>query len=178
MGQNSFQVASVLTRSLQPLHGASLSQISPSSIREDSRTFFVTSRTFGGRALLQSDRMAQLFIDVLRSYSGRFRIHDFTVMPNHFHLLITLDGELTTERAVQLIKGNFSYRAKKELGFEREVWQKGFSEDRVYDRESFLAHRRYIENNPIKAGLVRVPEGYPYCSTYLRRMKSAAAEAE
>ena len=99
-------------------------------------------------------------------------------MPNHFHVLITLDGDLTIEKAVQLIKGNFSYRAKKELGFEREVWQKGFSEDRVFDRESFLVHKRYIENNAVKAGLARAPEEYPYCSTYLRRIKSAAAKAE
>src|SRR5437660_2183903 len=150
----------------------------PSSIREDSRTFFVTSATAGRRALLQSDRMATLFIDVLRSYSGKFKIHEFTVMPDHFHLLVTLDGDLTIEKAVQLIKGNFSYRAKKELGFQGEVWQKGFSEDRVYDRESFLAHKSYIENNPVKAGLVRSAEEYPYCSTYLRRMKLAAAKAE
>ena len=150
----------------------------PDAIREDSRTFFVTSATAGRRALLQSDRMATLFIDVLRSYASKFKIHEFTVMPNHFHLLITLDGDLTIEKALQLIKGNFSYRAKKELGFQREVWQKGFSENRVYDRENYLNRKHYIAENAVKAGLARCPEEYPYCSTYLRRMKSAAAKAE
>ena len=49
------------------------------AVHADSRTFFVTSKTNGGRALLQSERMAALFIDVLRSYvfGGRFKIHDF-----------------------------------------------------------------------------------------------------
>jgi putative transposase len=58
----------------------------PSNIRADSRTFFVTSKTAQGRALLQSDRMASLFIDVLRSYTAakRFIVHEFIVMPNHF----------------------------------------------------------------------------------------------
>ena len=152
----------------------------PSSIREDQRTFFVTSRTTQGRALLQSERMATLFIDVLRSYVslGRFKVHEFTVMPNHFHLLITVGRDMTIEKAVQLIKGNFSYRVKKEFRFEGEIWQKGFSEDRVYDRESFLFHKSYIDNNAVKAGLARSPEEYPYCSTYLRKMKAAAAKAE
>jgi putative transposase len=58
--------------------------------------------------------MANLLIDVLRTYAAakRFKVHDFVVMPNHFHLLITVDGSMTVEKAVQLIKGNFSYRAK------------------------------------------------------------------
>ena len=150
----------------------------PDSIREGSRTFFVSSATAGRRAILQSGRMASLFIDVLRSYTNKFKIHEFTVMPDHFHLLITLDGDMTIEKAVQLIKGNLSYRAKKELGFQREIWQKGFSEDRVYDRESYLARKHYIEENAVKAGLAKSAEEYPYCSTYLRKVKSTAAKAE
>ena len=98
-------------------------------------------------------------MDVLRSYTlaGAFRIHKFVVMPNHLHVLVTV-RDMTIEKAVQLIKGNFSYRAKKELGFQREVWQNGFSEVRVSDRKSFLQHKSYIEENPVKAGLVRSPE--------------------
>jgi putative transposase len=70
--------------------------------------------------------MATLSIDVLRSNvaAGRFRIHDFVVMRNHVHLLLTLDEQMSIEKAVQLIKGNFSYRAKKELDFRSEIWQR------------------------------------------------------
>jgi putative transposase len=70
-----------------------------------SRTFFVTTKTSMGRALLQSERNAILFIDVLRSYvaAGRFRVHDFVVMPDHVHLLITVDQEMAIEKDVQLI---------------------------------------------------------------------------
>lgn len=118
--------------------------------------------------------MATLFIDVLRSYvfAKKFKVHDFVVMPNHFHLLITIDRGTSIEKAMQLIKGNFSYRAKKELGFQLEIWQKGFSEVRVPDRESFLRHRLYIESNPVKAGLTASPEQYPYGSAFLRQQKT------
>jgi REP element-mobilizing transposase RayT len=37
-------------------------------------------------------------------------------MPNHVHLIVTVNREMSIEKAVQLVKGNFSYRAKKELG--------------------------------------------------------------
>ena len=119
--------------------------------------------------------MATLFIDVLRSYviSGRFKIHDFVVMPDHFHLLITLDASLSIERAVQLIKGNFSFRAKRELGITHEIWQRGFSDERVRDRESFLAHRKYISENPVERGLAKSADEYPYSSSYFRQQKKA-----
>ena len=57
----------------------------PSNSKGQLRTFFATTRTAGGRSLFQTDRMAQLFIDVLRAYTlaGKFKVHDFVVMRNH-----------------------------------------------------------------------------------------------
>ena len=132
-----------------------------------------------GRALLQSERNATLLVDVMRSYvlAGKFRLHDFVIMPDHVHLLITVEGEMTIEKAMQFIKGGFSYRLKKELGHMGEVWQRGFSEVRVDDRESFARHRQYIAQNPVKAGLVDSPEKFPYCFSYLAARKAAGAEA-
>src|ERR1039457_5190567 len=110
-----------------PLRNANSSQIlSPS------RTFFVTTKTSMGRALLQSERNASLFIDVLRSYvaARKFQLHDFVVMPDHVHLLITVPGDMTIEKVIQFIKGGFSYRLKKEFGYSGGIWQRGFSEVR------------------------------------------------
>lgn len=86
--------------------------------------YFITASTFQKSNLFQSERMARLFIDVLLHYrqQDKYLLHEFFVMPNHFHLLLTpLE---TLERAMQLIKGGFSFRAKKELGFSGEIWQK------------------------------------------------------
>ena len=132
-----------------------------------------------GRALLQSQRNATLFIDVLRSYvdAEKFKVHDFVVMPNHVHLLITVGDSMSIEKAVQLIKGGFSYRIKKEFGYSGEVWQRGFSDVRIEDRESFLRHREYIWQNPVRTGLVDSSEKFPYCFTYLAQKKKAGAEA-
>jgi REP element-mobilizing transposase RayT len=87
-------------------------------ILSSSRTFFATTRTIQGRHLLQSERFALLLIDVLRSYvaAKKFTIHDFVVMPDHMHLLMTLDAKMSIEKAMQLIKGGFSYRRRFSLG--------------------------------------------------------------
>lgn len=121
--------------------------------------------------------MANLFIDVLRSYvkARKFKVHEFVVMPNHVHVLLTVDAGKTIEKAVKLMKGNFSYRARKEFGLNCEIWQIGFSDVRIRDRESYIYHVKYIRDNPVKAGLARSAEEYPYCSTYLKRLKRKAA---
>ena len=144
------------------------------------RTFFVTSRTAGGRSLFQTDRMAELLIEVLRAYmrAGKITVHDFVIMPNHVHILMTVPGETSLEKAMQLIKGSFSFRANKELGFRGEVWQRGYSDVRILDDHSFRRHRGYIENNPVKAGLANSPEEYPFGTACLKKMKHAGAKAQ
>jgi len=127
-------------------------------------TYFITANTFQKHSLFQSDRMARLFLDVLSHYRSqeKYLLHEFVVMPDHFHLLIT--PTLTLERALQLIKGGFSFRAKRELGFGGEIWETSFYDHRVRDWEEYCAFRRYIHMNPMKRGLVALPEQYPYSS--------------
>jgi putative transposase len=114
-----------------------------------------------------------LLIDVLRSNvaAGKFQIHDFVIMPDHIHLLMTLPGDVSVEKAMQLIKGGFSYRLKREFGFHGQVWQRGFSEVRIVDGQSFLRHRAYIVQNPVKSGLVDRAEEWPYCYSYRQRKR-------
>ena len=77
--------------------------------RSSARTFFATTRTSQGRALLQSERNATLMIDVLRSYvaAKKFRLHDFVIMPHHLHLLLTVGEGMTIERACNSSKAGF-----------------------------------------------------------------------
>ena len=126
--------------------------------------YFITASTFQKRNILQSDRMAGLFVDVLLHYRGqaKYLLHEFVVMPDHFHLLITPRESL--ERAMQLIKGGFSFRAKKELGFMHEIWQPSFYDRRVRDAEEYFAFRKYIRENAPKRGLAVKPEDYGYSS--------------
>jgi putative transposase len=125
-----------------------------------------------GRRLLQSDRFAGLLVDVLRSCvaAGRFQVLDFVVMPDHVHLLVSVDSDVS--KAMQFIKGGFSYRVKKEFGYPGEVWQRGFSEVRVEGEKNFEQHRQYIAQNPVRAGLVRPGEAFAWCFETLKKRKA------
>ncbi len=127
----------------------------------------VGSQTFGRRNLFHKLPWVELFMKVLYLYRGtEYLLHCFVVMPEHFHLLITPMGSL--ERAVQCIKGGFSFRAKKELGSNMEIWQKGFSDHRIRDAADLASHIEYIHMNPVRAGLCARPEDYPYSSATCR----------
>ena len=127
-------------------------------------TYFITASSFQKQCIFQTDRMADLFVEVLLGYRAqeKYLLHEFVLMSNHFHLLIT--PTLTLERALQLIKGGFSFRAKKELGFTAEIWEKSFHDRRVRDWEEYSAFRRYIHQNPVKNSVAMSPEDYPYSS--------------
>jgi putative transposase len=140
----------------------------PQKIISGQRTFHITSSTLGKQFLLQSDRARRLFVTVLYEYraQNKFRLHEFVAMPNHFHVLITVNASMTIERATQFIKGGFAFRAHKELGLPTPVWQRGFSERRIIDVSAAEQARDYIRNNPVVAGIVKAPEEYAYSSAF------------
>ena len=100
--------------------------------------------------LLQSERNASLLIDVLRSLVAehRFALHDFVIMPDHVHLLIEVREDSTIEKAMQLIKGRFSYRLSHEFSYKGEVWQRGFTEVQVMNRQGLETHRAVYRGEP------------------------------
>jgi putative transposase len=102
-------------------------------------------------------------IDSLYHYRGSaYLLHEFVVMPDHVHVLFTPKASL--EKAVQFIKGGFSYRAKKEFGLSMEIWQKGFSDHRIRDASDYRVHQIYIRQNPVRKNLCAKAEEYPYSS--------------
>ena len=89
-------------------------------------------------------------------------------MRDHVHLILTPAPNVSLEKAMQFIKGGFSFRAKKELNFHGEIWQAGYDQHRIRDAEAYAKHVEYIWQNPVRAGLVERPEEFPYSSARLR----------
>lgn len=131
-------------------------QADPNAVVAEARTFFFTANAYGKRSLFQSDRMATLLIEVMIKSAelGRFQLHAFVVMPDHLHALLTVSSDMTIEKAAQFVKGGFSFRAKRELGYSHEIWQAGYSEEQVYSLLHFDSVVHYIHQNPVRRRLV------------------------
>lgn len=131
-----------------------------------SGTYFLTINVWSGRSLFQVHRLCELFLSTLQNYrkEGKFLLHEFVVMPNHTHLLLTPAAGVTVERTVQFIKGGFSFRASREADYRGEAWQRGYVDHRIRDPRDYAFHREYILQNPVRARIVSVPAEYQFSS--------------
>jgi len=133
---------------------------------KDAGTYFVTSRTWESRKLFIKPEVCQIVIETMLHYRDQesYLLHSFVLMPDHFHVLLTPGEGISLERAVQFIKGGSSRRITRKLNFRLPVWQRGYTDHRIRDREDYETHLRYIEENPVKAGLADSAKEYPWSS--------------
>jgi putative transposase len=99
------------------------------------RIFFITTITAQRRAIFCREPTSRLLIETLLHYrrERKYLLHEFVIMPDHLHLLITPAPEISLERAMQFIKGGFSFRLKSRFS----VWQASFTNHRIRDLEDF-----------------------------------------
>ncbi len=129
---------------------------------QETRTYLVTAVTAQRRSLFQVTATAELLEQTILDYrgQGKFLLHAFVIMPDHFHALVTPAPDVSLEKAMQYIKGGFSFRLKSKL----DVWMRSFNESQISTEEKFMSCVRYIVENPVRRGLVATPEAYPFSS--------------
>jgi putative transposase len=129
---------------------------------QETRTYFVTAVTAQRRKLFQVSRTVELLLQTIDHYrsQGRFHLHAYVVMPDHFHLILTPAPDVSLEKAMQFIKGGFSFRLKDK----RDVWMRSFNESQIASEDRFKECIRYIEQNPVRRGLVPEAQAYPFSS--------------
>ena len=85
--------------------------------------------------------------------SGRFAVHEYVVMPNHVHVLFSIEEGNSLGQAMQLMKGGFSHAlGVAGLGM-KAVWQPGYYDHRVRDTGEYVRIRNYIRTQPGSAGV-------------------------
>ena len=129
-------------------------------------TYFVTTDTWQKRALFQVDELAEIVVHRIIDCreQGAYLLHEFVLMPNHLHLLLTPGVSTTLEKAMQLIKGGSSHEIHQQRGHKMEIWQPGFHEWTVRDSRDCENKREYIRMNPVRAKLVDQPQEWLYSS--------------
>jgi putative transposase len=129
-------------------------------------TYFITICAHMQRNLFQRDEVAELMVATFLKYreAREFELHEYVVMPNHVHLLLSLNHQQQLGRVVQLIKGGFSHSLREHGAAFPVVWQQRYYDRRVRDTNEFAEFSRYIRQNPVRKGLAEVPEDYPHSS--------------
>ncbi len=142
---------------------------------------FPPARLTSGRAFVAMDRLldrarvgylkrpeiARLVIQALYDGENRFQryqLHAFVVMPNHVHLLVT--PSVPARKWLGPLKGFTAHAANRILHRHAPFWQDESYDHLIRNDKEFTRVTRYIEHNPVKAGLAASPEEFPWSSAH------------
>jgi REP element-mobilizing transposase RayT len=121
-----------------------------------------------GEAFLKNPLIAEIVQTDLLDMDGRvWRLFAWVVMPNHIHFLATR-FDVTLSGIMQSLKSLTSHKANKILNRKGSFWMTEYFDRYIRNPEHFARTVRYIEENPVKAGLCKRPEDWPFSSARLR----------
>ena len=122
-------------------------------------------RAAAGPTYLRQEAIANVVEKSLRwgTEVGNYDLAAYVIMPNHVHALLL--PKISVTLLMKTLKGFTAREANKILGRTGEqFWQKESYDHWVRDRIEFDRIKNYIENNPMKAGLVASPNEYRWSS--------------
>jgi len=106
------------------------------------------------------------FLEAIEKTRGKypFRLFGYCLMTNHFHLLLRPDSGQSISRILQSLTVTHTWRHHKRHRSSGHVWQGRFRSPSIEGGAHLLGVLRYIEANPLRAGMVADPGAYPWSS--------------
>ncbi|MDR1867036.1 MAG: transposase [Treponema sp.] len=120
-------------------------------------TYYVTVKLNQWVMELKNSDIKALCVQVIAEAHQKydFKLWNFCIMDNHIHVLITPEKDVSLSVIIKWIKMVFAIRWNKLHGVKGHLWGDRFHARMIENREDFLRVFRYINQNPVKAGLVR-----------------------
>jgi len=154
------------------LHGSLPSSRSfPREVVQSGRAFVAMDRLLDGGATgpvyFKRPALAEMMVAAIQNGAAlaQYELHAFVVMANHVHILIT--PAIPLPKIMKSLKGISARRANELLGLTGNTFWHGESYDRVVRNQlEFDRIKAYIEDNPLRAGLVTDSAGYRWSSGF------------
>ena len=108
----------------------------------------------------------QLYRETLCVAADRYdcEIHAYVLMTNHTHLVITPGTKRSLPLLMQAIGRGYVQKLNRHYNRTGTLWQGRYKASLIQDDLYLLTCYRYVELNPVRAGMVRQPGDYPYSS--------------
>ena len=126
----------------------------------------IISRSIRKIRLMRDDADFQMLNQLLMHAKRRygFRVHHYCLMQTHFHLVVSMPDVEAFSRAIQFVKSQYCYHVHARYRLSGPVWRERFRALLIENEPYLYVCGRYVENNPVKAGLVREAKGWKYSS--------------
>jgi len=128
--------------------------------------YHVVQRGNNKNPIFFSEKDYLFFLTALREAKIKYPclIYSYCLMPNHFHLLIQPKEKDNISLLLKLLGSKYVRYVNKVYGRSGTLWEGRFKCSVIDAEEYFLTCLRYIEMNPLRAGLVNKIENYPWSS--------------
>jgi len=128
----------------------------------------VTQRGNRRQAVFFHDEDRVAYLSLLRDACARFgvTVRGWCLMPNHVHVIAVPEEEPSLARAFSDTHVRYTRRINFRKGWRGHLWQGRFGSSPMDVRHA-VAALRYVERNPVRAGLCRAPWRYPWSSAAL-----------
>jgi putative transposase len=126
----------------------------------------IVQRGSARRPIFEDEADYQQFVDLAVDAAQRYGlwVHAWALMPNQVHLLATPARADTATRALQLIGNRYVQGFNRRHRRSGTLWSGRYRASLVDSDGFLLACMRYIESDPVRAGLVSMPEAWPWSS--------------
>ncbi len=134
-----------------------------------SPVYFVTFCTHARQRLLNNEKLHASFVDfVQRGFDEHHvAVGRYVIMPDHIHLFVRGPYDFRLSIWVNQLKGFLTKRIRfcsrsPVANADVAIWQRGFFDHVLRSHESYSEKWKYVEQNPVRAGLVGHPAEWPY----------------
>ncbi|MCC7309502.1 MAG: transposase [Acidobacteria bacterium] len=99
----------------------------------------------------------------------KFDLFAWVIIPNHVHILLRPFPGIPLHKIIHSLKSFTAHEANKILGRTGDFWMRDYFDRYIRDEEHFQKALRYIERNPVKAGLCKEPADWEFSSAAERK---------
>ena len=126
----------------------------------------VLTRGVDRQATFFQPRDYRLYLESLTDAAAKYgcEIHAYVLMTNHVHLLLTPSSTYSLPRMMQAMGRSYVQRLNRSYERTGTLWEGRYKASLVQYDDYLLTCYRYIELNPVRAGMVTAPGEYPYSS--------------
>jgi putative transposase len=125
--------------------------------------YYITACTYNRRRILDRPAVHNGFIQFgLRAVEHRVWVGRYVIMPDHVHLFAGFGPESISISAWMKSFKNAISKVLRSALFYGPHWQKGFFDHVIRSEEAYGQKWLYVRNNPVRAGLARSVEDWPY----------------
>jgi len=132
----------------------------------DNLIYHIYNRSNAKKVIFNTKKDFEYFIQILKKYQTRYeaRIYHWVIMNNHYHFLLEMpEPELISKMMGGIAQAytHYYHKINETSGY---LWQGRYKMQPVEKELYFLTCGRYIERNPVRAGLVKKSEAYAFSS--------------